>query len=171
MRRSKTSQLTICALLISMALVLSYMERFIPLQMLIPLPGIKLGLANIVIVFALYSLGTKEAYILSIARVLISGFMFGNVMAIAYSFAGGMLSLTIMYLLKKTKLLSVISISIAGGIAHNIGQIIIATMIVSNYSVMYYIPVLMVAGFITGTLIGIVAQEVFLRVGHLLRVR
>ena len=92
-------------------------------------------------------------------------------MAIAYSFAGGMLSLTIMYLLKKTKLLSVISVSIAGGIAHNIGQIIIATFIVSNYSVMYYIPVLMIAGFITGTLIGIVSQEVFIRVGHLLRVK
>ena len=151
--------------MLALALICSYVEVLIPFS--IGIPGIKLGLANIVIVFALYSLGTKEAYIISIARVLISGFMFGNVMAIAYSFAGGMLSLTIMYLLKKTKLLSVISVSIAGGIAHNIGQIII----VSNYSVMYYIPVLMIAGFITGTLIGIVAQEVFLRVGHLLRVR
>lgn len=164
--KKKTAYLGV---MLALALICSYVEVLIPFS--IGIPGIKLGLANIVIVFALYSLGTKEAYIISIARVIISGFMFGNVMAIAYSFAGGMLSLTIMYLLKKTKLLSVISVSIAGGIAHNIGQIVIAALIVSNYSVMYYVPVLMVAGFITGALIGIVAQEVFLRVGHLLRVR
>ena len=155
--------------LLALALICSYVEVLIPFS--VGIPGIKLGLANIVIVFALYTVGTKEAYILSIARILISGFMFGNVMAIAYSFAGGMLSLTIMYLLKKTNLLSCISVSIAGGIAHNIGQILIATWVVSNYSVMYYIPVLMIAGFITGTLIGIVAQEVFLRIGKQFRIR
>ena len=76
-----------------------------------------------------------------------------------------------MWFTKKTNLWSISGISVLGGVSHNIGQIIIATLIVSNYSVMYYIPVLMVAGFITGTLIGIVAQEVFIRVGHLLRVR
>lgn len=155
--------------LLALALIFSYVEVLIPFS--IGIPGIKLGLANIVVVFALYTIGTKEAYVISIARILISGFMFGNVMAIAYSFAGGMLSLTIMWLLKKTNLLSCISVSIAGGIAHNIGQIVIATFIVSNYSVMYYIPVLMVAGFITGTLIGIVSQEVFIRIKSLIRVK
>lgn len=156
-------------ILLALALICSYVEVLIPFS--IGIPGIKLGLANIVIVFALYTVGTKDAYILSIARILISGFMFGNVMAIAYSFAGGMLSLTVMAILKKMNLLSAISVSIAGGIAHNIGQIIIATWIVSNYSVMYYIPVLMIAGFLTGALIGIVAQEVFIRVGNQLRIR
>ena len=155
--------------LLALALICSYVEVLIPFS--IGIPGIKLGLANIVIVFALYMMGAKDAYLLSIARILISGFMFGNVMAIAYSLAGGMLSLTVMTFLKKTNLLSSISVSIAGGIAHNIGQIVIATFIVSNYSVMYYMPVLMIAGFITGALIGIVAQEVFLRVGNQLRIR
>ena len=164
--KKKTAHLGV---MLALALICSYVEVLIPFS--VGIPGIKLGLANIVIVFALYSIGTKEAFILSIARVIISGFMFGNPMAIAYSFTGGMLSLTTMCLLKKTKLLSVISVSIAGGIAHNIGQIIIATFIVSNYSVMYYIPVLMIAGFITGALIGIVSFEVFSRIGHLFRTK
>lgn len=164
--KKKTAYLGV---MLALALICSYVEVLIPFS--IGIPGVKLGLANIVVVFALYSIGVKEAYIISIARVLISGFMFGNPMAIAYSFAGGMLSLTIMVLLKKTNLLSCISVSIAGGIAHNIGQIIVATFIVSNYSVMYYIPVLVIAGFITGTLIGIVAQEVFIRVGKQLRIK
>lgn len=164
--KKKTAYLGV---MLALALICSYVEVLIPFS--IGIPGIKLGLANIVIVFALYSLGIKETYILSIARVLISGFMFGNVMAIAYAFAGGMLSLTIMYFLKKTKALSVISVSIAGGITHNIGQILIAAWVVSNDSVMYYLPVLMIAGFVTGALIGIVSQEVFFRVGHLLRVK
>lgn len=166
MMKRKTAYLGV---MLALALICSYVEVLIPFS--IGIPGMKLGLANIVIVFALYTLGEKEAYVLSIARILISGFMFGNVMAIAYAFAGGMLSLTVMSLLKKTKLLSVISVSIAGGIAHNIGQILIASWVVSNYSVLYYLPVLMVAGFLTGALIGIVSQEVFLRVAPLLRVK
>lgn len=166
MMKRKTAYLGV---MLALALICSYVEVLIPFS--IGIPGIKLGLANIVIVFALYTLGEKEAYVLSIARVLISGFMFGNVMAIAYAFAGGMLSLTVMSLLKRTKLLSVISVSIAGGIAHNIGQILIASWVVSNYSVLYYLPVLMVAGFLTGALIGIISQEVFLRVAPLLRVK
>lgn len=164
--KRKTAYLGI---MLALALICSYIEVLIPFS--IGIPGIKLGLANIVIVFALYTLGVKEAYVLSVARVLISGFMFGNVMAIAYAFAGGMLSLTVMSLLKKTKRLSVISVSIAGGIAHNVGQILIASWVVSNYSVLYYLPILMIAGFLTGALIGIISQEVFLRVGHLLRVK
>ena len=155
--------------LLALALICSYVEVLIPFS--IGIPGIKLGLANTVMIFVLYTVGTKETYVLSIARILISGFMFGNIMAIAYSLAGGMLSLTLMALLKKTNLLSAISVSIAGGIAHNIGQILIATLIISNYSVMYYMPVLMVAGFITGGLIGVLAQEVFLRIGNRLRIR
>ena len=155
--------------LLALALICSYVEVLIPFS--IGIPGIKLGLANTVMIFVLYKVGTKDAYLLSIARILISGFMFGNVMAIAYSLAGGMLSLTLMALLKKTNLLSAISVSIAGGIAHNIGQLLIATVIVSNYSVMYYMPVLMIAGFITGALIGVLAQEVFLRIGNQLRIK
>ncbi|MBE5887376.1 MAG: Gx transporter family protein [Lachnospiraceae bacterium] len=164
--KKKTAYLGV---MLALALICSYVEVLIPIP--IGIPGIKLGLANIVIVFALYSMGIKEALVLSIMRVTISGFMFGNVIAIAYSLAGGLLSLLVMYLLKKTDKLSCISISIAGGIFHNIGQMIIATILVDNYYVLYYVPVLMIAGFITGACIGVVAQEVFLRIGKQMRVR
>ena len=164
--KKKTAYLGV---MLALALICSYVEVLIPSP--IGIPGIKLGLANIVIVFALYSMGIKEALVLSIMRVTISGFMFGNVIAIAYSLAGGLLSLLVMYLLKKTDKLSCISISIAGGIFHNIGQMIIATILVDNYYVLYYVPVLMIAGFITGACIGVVAQEVFLRIGKQMRVR
>ena len=164
--KKKTAYLGV---MLALALICSYVEVLIPVP--IGIPGIKLGLANIVIVFALYSLGIKEALVLSVMRVTISGFMFGNVIAIAYSLAGGLLSLLIMFLLKKTDKLSCISVSIAGGIFHNIGQMIIATILVDNYYVLYYVPVLMIAGFITGACIGVVAQEVFLRIGKQMRVR
>lgn len=164
--KKKTAYLGV---MLALALICSYVEVLIPIP--IGIPGIKLGLANIVIVFAMYSIGFKEAFVLSLMRVTISGFMFGNVIAIAYSLAGGILSLLVMYLLKKTDKLSCISVSIAGGIMHNIGQMIIATILVDNYYVLYYVPVLMIAGFITGACIGIVAQEVFLRIGKQMRVR
>ena len=164
--KKKTAYLGV---MLALALICSYVEVLIPIP--IGIPGIKLGLANIVIVFAMYSMGIKEAVVLSIMRVTISGFMFGNVIAIAYSLSGGLLSLLIMFLLKKTDKLSVISVSIAGGIFHNIGQMIIATILVDNYYVLYYVPVLMIAGFITGACIGVVAQEVFLRIGKQMRVR
>ncbi len=164
--KKKTAYLGV---MLALALICSYVEVLIPIP--IGIPGIKLGLANIVIVFAMYSMGFKEAFVLSLMRVTISGFMFGNVVAIAYSLAGGLLSLVVMYLLKKTDKLSCISVSIAGGIMHNIGQMIVATILVDNYYVLYYVPVLMVAGFITGACIGVVAQEVFIRIGRLMRVK
>ncbi len=162
--KKKTAYLGI---MLALALICSYVEALIPIPL--GIPGIKLGLANIVIVFALYSMGIKEALLLSVMRVTISGFMFGNVVAIAYSLTGGLLSLLVMYLLKKTEKLSCISISIAGGIFHNIGQLIIAAVLVDNYYVLYYVPVLMIAGFITGACIGIVAQEVLIRIGKQIR--
>lgn len=164
--KKKTAYLGV---MLALALICSYVEVLIPIP--IGIPGIKLGLANIVVVFVMYSIGVKEALLLSVMRVTISGFMFGNVVAIAYSLAGGLLSLVIMFLLKKTNLLSCISVSIAGGIAHNIGQMMIATVLVDNYYVLYYVPVLMIAGFITGACIGVVAQEVFLRIGNQMRIK
>lgn len=155
--------------MLALALICSYVEVLIPVP--IGIPGIKLGLANIVTVFAMYSLGMKDAFLISVMRVTISGFMFGNVVAIAYAMTGAMFSLAIMYLLKKTDKLSCISVSIAGGIAHNMGQMLIAAILVDNYYVLYYVPVLMIAGFITGACIGVVSQEVFLRIGNRMRVR
>ena len=128
----------------TLALIFSYVETLIPIQF--GIPGVKLGLANLIIVIALYRMKLSEAYLLSIVRVLLAGFIFGNYFSIIYSLAGGLLSLTVMVLLRKKGGFSVIGVSIAGGVFHNIGQLIIASVIVETFSVMYYVPVLLIAG-------------------------
>lgn len=147
---------------LALALICSYIETLIPFH--IGIPGVKLGLTNIVIVWALYLLGTKEALVISVLRIILSGMMFGNVFSIAYSLAGGLLSFVMMFLLKKTGKFKCVSVSVAGGIFHNIGQLFVAAAIVQNLSVLYYIPVLFVSGTITGLVIGVISQELILRV-------
>jgi heptaprenyl diphosphate synthase len=149
-------------LFLALALICSYIETLIPFH--IGIPGVKLGLTNIVIVWALYLMGTKEALLISVLRIVLSGMMFGNAFSIAYSMAGGLLSFLAMFLLKKTNQFKCVTVSITGGIFHNIGQLCIAAVIVQNYSIFYYIPVLMVSGIITGLLIGIISQELIIRV-------
>lgn len=146
---------------LALALVCSYVESLIPFYF--GVPGMKLGLTNIVIIIILYCMGTKESYCLSVLRVILAGFLFGNMFSILYSMAGAMLSLTVMYFMKKTGKLKIVTISTVGGICHNIGQLIVASFVVENYHVFYYMPVLLIAGFITGLLIGIAAQEIILR--------
>lgn len=146
---------------IALALIFSYVESFIS----IGIPGIKLGLANVVIVLVLYTIGPVDAIIISVIRILLVGFLFGNAFSIIYSLAGGLLSFLVMYLIKKTGKLKCISVSMIGGVTHNIGQIVVAAIIVNNYYVMYYVPVLLIAGVITGLFIGIVTQEVIIRLG------
>lgn len=140
----------------ALALIFSYVETLIPIQF--GIPGVKLGLANLIIVIALYRMKLSEAYLLSIVRVLLAGFIFGNYFSIIYSLAGGLLSLTVMALLRKKGGFSVIGVSIAGGVFHNIGQLIVASVIVETFSVMYYVPVLLIAGLVTGLLIGIASD-------------
>lgn len=146
---------------LALALIFSYVESLIPF--FFGVPGMKLGLTNIVIVIVLYCMGAKEAYTLSIARVVLAGFLFGNLYSIIYSLAGALLSLTVMLLLKKTGQFKIISISAVGGICHNVGQLIVAMLVVENYRISYYLPALLIAGTITGILIGIVSQEVVIR--------
>lgn len=150
----------------ALAQIFSYVESLIPIQ--IGIPGVKLGLANLMIVIALYKMSLKETYLLSITRVVLSGFLFGNMFAILYSLAGGLLSLTVMAVLKKAGGFSVMGVSIAGGVFHNIGQLIIAMIVVETFSVAYYIPVLLIAGVITGLLIGIAANETLKRIKELI---
>ena len=150
----------------ALALIFSYVESLIPIQ--IGIPGVKLGLANLMIVIALYKMSLKETYLLSITRVVLCGFLFGNMFAILYSLAGGLLSLTVMAVLKKAGGFSVMGVSIAGGVFHNIGQLIIAMIVVETFSVAYYIPVLLIAGVITGLLIGIAANETLKRIKELI---
>ena len=148
-------------LFLALALICSYIESLIPFYF--GIPGVKLGLTNIVVVMMLYCIGAKEALLISLLRIVLAGFMFGNMFSILYSLAGGILSFLIMYLLKRYTGLHVISISAAGGISHNIGQLFVAALVVENYNILYYASVLIIAGIITGIMIGIVAQEVILR--------
>lgn len=145
----------------ALALIFSYVETLIPISF--GIPGIKLGLANLIIVIALYRLRLKEAYLLSVARVLLAGFLFGNYFSILYSLAGALLSLSVMAVLKKDGGFSVTGVSIAGGVSHNIGQLIVAMAAVETYQVAYYFPVLLIAGLMTGCLIGIVSGETLKR--------
>ena len=145
----------------ALALIFSYVETLIPVNL--GIPGVKLGLANLIIVVALYKMRLSEAYLLSVVRVLLAGFIFVNYFSIIYSLAGGLLSLTVMALLKKWGGFSLQGISIAGGVFHNIGQLIVAAVVVETFSVTYYFPVLLVAGLLTGLVIGIVAEMMLKR--------
>ena len=136
------------------------------LESLVPIgfgiPGIKLGLTNVVVILLMYCIGAKEALVISLLRIFLIGFLF-NPASILFSLAGGLLSFILMYLMKRTNLFKCLSVSLVGGISHNIGQIIVASVIVENYNILFYIPVLLVAGIITGFLIGIVSQEIIIR--------
>ncbi len=149
----------------ALALIFSYIEALIPFNF--GIPGVKLGLANLIIVFALYKMNLKDVYLLAVVRVLLSGFLFGNYFSIIYSLAGGLLSLSVMAFLKHRGGYSIMGVSMAGGVFHNVGQILVAMIVVETYSVAYYLPVLLVAGLITGALIGVVAGEVLKRLTFL----
>ncbi len=151
------------AMLVALAMIFSYVESLIPIS--IGIPGIKLGIANLVTVMGIYFLKPADVFIVVVMRIVLVGFMFGNGVSIIYSLAGGILSFVIMLLIKKTDKFSLISVSVVGGITHNIGQIMIAAILLKSTAVIYYLPVLMIAGTITGLLIGIVAEKVFPAVG------
>lgn len=146
------------AILVALAMILSYVEVLIPFHF--GIPGIKLGLANLVIVIGLYLLEPLQTLGISVARVILVAFMFGNMSSLIYSLAGGLLSFLVMMLLKKSKGFSIMGISMAGGVSHNVGQLIVAACVVENIHVFYYMPVLLLAGLITGLLIGMIAQRV-----------
>lgn len=158
-----TKKVAFGGLFLALALVASYIEVLIPIQ--IGIPGVKIGLANGVIMVLLYVVNIKETYAISITRILLAGFMFGNLMMILYSLAGGLLSLTVMVLLKKIGGFSPIGVSVAGGISHNIGQLIVAMLVLETGRLIYYFPVLLLAGTAAGIFVGIIAGEIIKRVG------
>lgn len=153
------AMLGICA---AIAMVLSYLESLIPLSFAVP--GIKLGLANIAVVFVLYKLGAKEAVIVSLVRIAWMAILFGNVMTLAYSVSGAALSLTAMILLKRTERFSTVGVSVIGGILHNAGQILAAMLIMETAQIVYYLPILCVSGIAAGVAIGIVSAILVKRV-------
>lgn len=152
---NKTKKITIAALMAAMALIFSYVEVLIPFT--IGIPGIKLGIANIVVIIALYYLNAKYALTINIVRVLIAGLLFNGLFGALYSLAGALVSFVVMVLLKKTNIFSVVGISMAGGVAHNLGQILVAAVLVANIKIFIYFPVLIISGVITGAIIGILA--------------
>lgn len=154
-------------MLISLAFIFSYLEAVIPIP--IPVPGVKLGLANLVTIVGLYTVGIKGTAAVSLVRIVLVGFTFGNASSMIYSLAGGALSLILMILAKKPGWFSQIGVSIIGGIGHNIGQISIAAVVVQTSGVFYYLPFLMTAGIVAGAVIGLLGGLVTARIKNFVK--
>lgn len=159
MNHKKTAYL---GLFSAVAIIFGYVESLFPF--FAGIPGIKLGLANLAVLFILEKYTWKEAALVSAVRIIVVGFLFGNMFSFLYSLAGAGLSLSIMTLMKKFSGFSILGISVAGGISHNIGQLIVAALIVENTSLFYYTPALLISGVITGLLIGLLTREVLKRI-------
>ena len=157
-----TKKMTILALSITLALILSYVESLIP--PLAAIPGVKVGLPNIVVVFVLYKLGWKEALGISFLRVILVSMLFGTGASFLYSAAGAILSFTGMILLKKSGLFSHIAVSVAGGVLHNVGQIAMACLILQTDVLRFYLPVLILSGVIAGIAVGILSSLMVSRI-------
>ncbi len=151
MRSKKVAFLGLC---ITLSMILSFVESQIPA--LVAIPGIKVGLPNLVIVFLLYRSGWKETVIVSLIRILLISILFGNLQTMTFSLAGAILSLMIMILLKKSNWFSYITVSIVGGIFHNVGQIIAACLWTQTAEIAFYLPVLLISGTVAGALIGLI---------------
>ena len=160
--RLHTKKLTEYACLLGFAMMVSYLEAVIPIPL--GIPGAKLGLANVVIVFCLYYLGPFGAIMVNLCRILLCGLLFGNLYSILYSLAGAVFSILVMVFIKQIKLFSLVGVSVAGGVAHNIGQLLLALLITKVLILMYYVPFLLVMGALTGLLNGSVAGIVYKRV-------
>lgn len=156
-----TRQLALCAMLTALALALSYLESFFPLSLVIPLPGIKLGLANIVTLFALYTLGPGQALIILVARCTLGALFAGNMNALIFSVLGGVFAMVMMILLSRFRRLSVYGVSMGGAAAHNCGQVAAAVVTLGNPAPLAYLPILLAVSLLTGALTGLVATLLF----------
>lgn len=166
--RGSARRVAICGLLTALMLVLGFIERQIPITAAIP--GVKLGLANSVLLYAVYMMRPKEAFVLMLLKVLISGFLYGNVQAMIYSFSGGLLSLIAMLLIHRFKGVSPIGVSVGGACFFNVGQILAAAVVVNLPQLLVsYLPVLLVSAVVTGVLTGVVAQLVMKHLRHMPR--
>ena len=157
----KTKKVAFLGMCIALSMILSFVESQIPPLMAVP--GVKMGLPNIVMVFMLYKIGAKDTAIVSILRVILVGILFGTPLSMIYSLVGAALSLIGMILLKKTNLFAPITVSVAGGILHNIGQIATACIVMETAQIAYYLPVLLISGTIAGILIGLTSAMILKR--------
>lgn len=165
MRQNKTAKLATYGLLIALAMILSYVEAQIPAFFVVP--GMKLGLTNIVVLFALYRIGYKSAFFVNLLRILLVSMLFGNGMSLAYSLAGGMLSTLVMMLLKRSGKLKIVTVSIVGGICHNVGQILVAIVILQTTALAWYLLVLWFSGLASGLVIGLIGGEMVKRLNKI----
>lgn len=161
--RPSTKKIASLGLFTAVALVLAYVEAMLP-PIYHAVPGIKIGLPNIIIVFVLYRCGLKEAAIVSLVRMLAVSFMFGNLMMLTYSMAGAVFSMLVMVLLKKMNFLSVVGVSVAGGVFHNVGQILAAMFFLGTAELGYYLIVLAVTGTISGIFVGLCGAIIVKRI-------
>ena len=151
--KNNTKKLATLSIAVSLAMVLSYVDKIITSLAPLP-PGIKLGLANIAVVFAIYKLGVKEGVVISVVRVILASFLFGTVVSFWYAIAGATVSLILMIILKKLTPLSCVTVSTVGGISHNVAQICVASILFDTNLLVYYLPFLLVAGVVAGIVIG-----------------
>lgn len=162
----RSSRIASLGVFLALAMILSYVETLIPINF--GVPGMKLGLANMVTVILMYIFSPAQAFLISMLRILLSGLLFGNAMSLIYSYAGGVLSFLVMYLCFRSKRIKMIPLSVVGAVSHNVGQLIAAAILVTNYNIVFYMPVLIIAGIITGFLTGLVSAAVHSR---LVRIR
>lgn len=162
----KTRELTVCAVLAALALALSYMESFFPLALIVPLPGVKLGLANIVTLYALYALGFPSALAILLVRCTLGALFAGNASALLFSLLGGLAALLVMALLSGVKKLSIFGVSIAGAAAHNCGQVCAALITLGSTTPLYYLPFLLLVSLFTGALSGLITAFLFRAMAH-----
>lgn len=152
-------------LLVALAFILSYLESLFPLS--IGIPGVKLGLANLVVVLALYRLCPRDALAISLVRILLAGLTFGSPTTMLYSLCGGLLSFAVMVLCRRIGWFSVIGVSMAGGVSHNVGQIAAAAVLLGTGKIVWYLPVLLVAGLVTGGLLGLIVRLLLPRLARM----
>lgn len=154
----KNMKLSYSAMFAALALIFSYIEFLVPLP--IPVVGAKVGIANLVIIIAMYRMGFIPSLSINVIRILVSGLLFSGVFGILYSMAGGLLSLSVMYLLYRTKKFSMVGVSMAGGVFHNIGQLMTACILINSHALFRYSGILIVLGVLTGSIIGVLAYNI-----------
>lgn len=166
-RDERTRKIALYGMLIALAFIFSYIESMVPIP--VPIPGVKLGIANLVNIVGLYSVGAVGTAAVSLIRILLVGFTFSNMFSMFYSLSGGVLSLLVMILARKTGAFSKVGVSILGGIFHNIGQLLIAAFVTKTAGVFAYFPMLLVAGVITGAVIGLLGGMITERISPMIK--
>lgn len=165
--KKKTKSVALMGMFVALAFVLSFVEAMLPIS--VGIPGVKIGLANLVVIVTLFTIGPVEAFGISLVRIILAGFTFGSFASMLYSLAGGMGSYLVMLLLKRSNQFSEKGISVAGGVTHNVGQIMVAIFVVENSKLFFYLPVLILTGSVAGYFIGILANLMIIRVQKVIK--